>query len=400
MYRSLDHARREIRLLVVQPGREDELLRCSFKYALLASPERPRYETISYVWGDDTNGLAVDLDGALVSVPLSSAKALQCIRHPDRERVVWIDAVCISQVDSEERARQVALMADIYMHGTCNLAVLGGQEEDRGGLAARAIEKIREHALGEFGGLDAFDDMWIFESIEKLEPLSIDITQESVDATILHYDGAQIDLLHVRQVIIYLQLDPYREQGICEQIVDVFTLTNLREMAYLCRCPPEKPIRMDSLLEIASSFDVTDSRDVVYGMLGLFQRARDAEDIPALLSPDYTKDATVVLRDATRFAIEDRLYMGLLWRPQTHMVVQNGDRPILSWVPSLRDAYEHRGWPRSFAWANAAHGASHSIAKLAPHSPGDRDDILSVEGLLLDAVHARTPHTESSPSDR
>ncbi|OQO11558.1 hypothetical protein B0A48_03285 [Cryoendolithus antarcticus] len=182
-------------------------------------------------------------------------------------------------------------MADIYMHGTCNLAVLGGQEGDCGGLAARAIEKIREHSLGEFGGLDAFDDMWIFESIEKLEPLSIDITQESVDA-----------------------LDPYREQGICEQIVDVFTLTNLREMAYLCRCPPEKPIRMDSLLEIASSFDVTDSRDVVYGMLGLFQRARDAEDIPALLSPDYTKDASV--------------------------------------------------------------------------------------GLLLDAVHARTPHTESSPSDR
>ncbi|KAK6401777.1 hypothetical protein LTR95_019146 [Oleoguttula sp. CCFEE 5521] len=270
MYRSLDHARKDIRLLAFQPGREDDPLRCFLTYALLASPERPQYETIGYVWGDDTECLNVDLDGALFSVPLSSANALQCIRYPDRERVVWIDAVCISQVDSDERARQVALMADIYMHGTCNLAVLSGQEGDRGGLAASAIEMIREHALGEFGSLDAFDDLRLWVIQEVALP----------SQTVIHYDGAQIDLLHVRQIIIYLQLDPYREQGICEQIVDVSTLTNLREMAYLCRCPPEEPIRMDSLPETASSFDVTDSRDVVYGMLGLFQRAREAEDNP------------------------------------------------------------------------------------------------------------------------
>ncbi|OQN99162.1 hypothetical protein B0A48_15011 [Cryoendolithus antarcticus] len=321
MYRLLDHPRKEIRLLVVQPGKENELLRAAFDYALLDFPERPQYETISYVWGDCTERSDVDLGGTIFSIPLSSVTALQCIRHPDRERVVWIDAVCINQTDDGERGRQVAMMADIYMCGSCNLAVLSGHKLDRGRLAASAIAKIREHVFEKFGSAEQFDVLWMNAVPGKLEELRTDITQDSVDAvcglldatwfrrlwvmqevalpsrTIVHFEGAQIDLLHIRQMISCLSLDPYQDRDVCEKIVNVTNLANLQ---------------MDELLDTALFFDVTEKRDTVYGMLGLFWRARDLPELPLPLVPDYTKDPSAVLRDATRFAIESQLYMGVL----------------------------------------------------------------------------------------
>nr|OQO29743.1 hypothetical protein B0A51_02290 [Rachicladosporium sp. CCFEE 5018] len=380
MYRPLDHSRKEIRLLVVQPRRDDELLRCSFDYAVLASPERPQYETISYVWADETKRGDIEVDGTLISVPLSALVALRCIRRLDIERVVWIDAVCINQGDNDERGLQVAMMADIYMGGICNLAILDGDEFGQGDLAARAIEQIKERALEEFGDEDKLSNMWVNELPEKLPPLSIDITRDSVDV---------IDLLHINQMMVYLMLDPYRDRGVCQKIMDTSNLTNLREIAYLCRYPPDMLIYMDELLDTASSFDVKDARDRVYGMLGLFRRGRDLPELPQFLVPDYTKDPNIVIRDATRFAIVSKCYMDVLWRTQRRMVDGiNVEKP--SWVPSLRQPYREGELCRNFSWDNAAHGAGHFRAELAPFSSVLGDGILTVKGLALDTVCART----------
>lgn len=58
--------------------------------------------------------------------------ALKVLRHPDRTRHLWIDAICIHQAYETERNHQVAIMKAIYNSATGIIIWLGdhGQESD------------------------------------------------------------------------------------------------------------------------------------------------------------------------------------------------------------------------------------------------------------------------------
>ena len=51
--------------------------------------------------------------------------ALVNLRDPQQERVLWIDAICINQMDLEERNHQVKLMAYIFARAQEVLVWLG-----------------------------------------------------------------------------------------------------------------------------------------------------------------------------------------------------------------------------------------------------------------------------------
>ena len=63
------------------------------------------------------------------------------MRLEDRERVLWIDAVCIDQTSNEEKSHQVGLMSKIYSLGKCNLVWLG-EGAELSERAARAVETL------------------------------------------------------------------------------------------------------------------------------------------------------------------------------------------------------------------------------------------------------------------
>ena len=42
---------------------------------------------------------------------------------------LWVDALCINQDDQEERARQIAMMGDIYSHAANVIVWLGEADE-------------------------------------------------------------------------------------------------------------------------------------------------------------------------------------------------------------------------------------------------------------------------------
>lgn len=138
---SLDRSRKEIRLLLIEPGLYEDRLRCKFKQAILSDENKPVYETISYVWGDASVRDFVYFEEYELEVPASAASALKRIRYFDRPRVVWIDAICINQQDIKERNSQVSLMRDIYSHTAVGLIWL---DEDDGDIRD-AVDMI--HAL-------------------------------------------------------------------------------------------------------------------------------------------------------------------------------------------------------------------------------------------------------------
>ena len=132
---------KEFRLLLLHAGKTRDPVRAKLQLARLDEVVAPHYETISYCWGDPTITATIYLDKRKSSVPASSVAALRCVRLPHRDRIVWIDAVCINQADLDERAQQVAMMADIYSSSNGNLVYLG-EEDEYTERVAESIHKV------------------------------------------------------------------------------------------------------------------------------------------------------------------------------------------------------------------------------------------------------------------
>jgi hypothetical protein len=107
-YASLDETKREIRLVHLLPSltqkadgdSSDDVIRCTFS---LASPdEPPAFKALSYVWGDPKGVIPIEINEHEVFVTVNIHCALRHLRLPDRERIIWIDALCINQKDSDE----------------------------------------------------------------------------------------------------------------------------------------------------------------------------------------------------------------------------------------------------------------------------------------------------------
>ena len=55
--------------------------------------------------------------------------ALRRLRHLEKSRTLWIDALCINQEDTKEKEVQVAMMGQIYSRASCGLLWLGEEPE-------------------------------------------------------------------------------------------------------------------------------------------------------------------------------------------------------------------------------------------------------------------------------
>jgi hypothetical protein len=111
----LDSSKREIRLLRVLPGVFNETVQCELLKASLENP--PKYRALSYVWGNPTlKKQAISVDGQEVWVTANLKHALRRLRSHSGQTafVLWVDAICINQLDRDEVGEQIAIMGRIY----------------------------------------------------------------------------------------------------------------------------------------------------------------------------------------------------------------------------------------------------------------------------------------------
>jgi hypothetical protein len=146
-YKPLNSDNKEIRLLLVKAGKADQPIECELQHTSLQSKDRPEYETVSYCWGDATEKATIVLHGVETSVPLSSKTVLARIREAKKDRLVWIDAVCINQDDVAERGQQVALMEEIYSGTVQNLIWLGEGTPDVNSYVLFLLELVHSKAM-------------------------------------------------------------------------------------------------------------------------------------------------------------------------------------------------------------------------------------------------------------
>ncbi|KAK1751177.1 heterokaryon incompatibility protein-domain-containing protein [Echria macrotheca] len=132
-YRPLNIETQEIRLLSLNPL-PDGSCSLSLIHRTLDSDNPPVYLALSYVWGDATDTAEILVDGVQLKVTKNLASALKRLKRQFPGEHIWIDAVCINQLDTAERNAQVGVMGRIYSHAK-RVLVWMGDEPDHGALA-------------------------------------------------------------------------------------------------------------------------------------------------------------------------------------------------------------------------------------------------------------------------
>jgi hypothetical protein len=124
-YEHLPDKRRSMRLLnLLSSSPENPQIECRLVVVDIDPKKLTRgsigkeYEALSWCWGTEqpTSYINIRKNGRIYSkkVQPDLVAALRALRHPQEDRYLWIDAICINQADIGERNHQVEMMSTIY----------------------------------------------------------------------------------------------------------------------------------------------------------------------------------------------------------------------------------------------------------------------------------------------
>jgi hypothetical protein len=127
-YPSLDSSQKQTRLLHLHPGKPEDEVACHFSI-LSFKDHQTDYEALSYVWGSARDERIATVDGTPMSITDNLWQALVALRYLDKDRILWVDALCINQSDDKERSHQVSQMKHIYSQASSVEIWLGESNE-------------------------------------------------------------------------------------------------------------------------------------------------------------------------------------------------------------------------------------------------------------------------------
>ena len=117
---------RSIRLVRLLPApAPDTRIKCQFTLVYLG--EGAKYDAVSYFWGTEGRIRPIELgdQNQVFMVSPAVEDILLRLRDPQKERLLWLDLVCIDQSNKDEKDRQVKRMKDIFAEAQTVIASLG-----------------------------------------------------------------------------------------------------------------------------------------------------------------------------------------------------------------------------------------------------------------------------------
>ncbi|GCB18024.1 heterokaryon incompatibility protein 6, OR allele [Aspergillus awamori] len=335
LYHKLDPTVKQIRLVTIKPGGWTDDIQCTLRHTSLA--KSGPYETLSYVWGDFTNTKDIIVNGMTFNATVNLESALRHLRR-DTPRTIWIDAICINQLDLEERASQVGFMRDIYQGSTLTIIWLGDGDERveslfdlarkfhdesyTGSLAQENVVRLREfihnedrsHSL-EFLATDILRRPWwtrawvLQEAVVSAELLvkcgNHEIAWESLWwLTITEYKGT------------HLRFPVRVSAGELEKLLNIQIMRDATKRGH--------EISLTQLVAWNRRQQSTDPRDKIFSLLGL---VRGFPEYP--IYPDYSANNTLLV--VCLCLVEQSIRNGSL---DVISLSQGSEKPQWpSWVP-------------------------------------------------------------------
>jgi hypothetical protein len=331
---------RRFRLLHLLPGARQDDIACRLVHADL-SQAVDQYEALSYVWGSIIDLTPIRINDGNLNIGKNLRDALLNIRHPDRARVLWVDAVCIDQSNIRERIEQVAMMRDIYRNAH-NVVVYIGRNMTE---TRRAFAYLR--ALG-----DAAAELR--ENPRPVKPRSgplfrrLDV-DTSMSESVLCRDWwgrawtTQEILLAKRATLVSgrLEMDWDFFVSAVNYGMSIGLWTSVyfgtpveTSTMYFQAIETLKALRSSgnaaqdllNLLLHTRQRDASDARDKVFAVLGLVQQG----GLDVNLEPDYIASVEDVYSNATRAVVEGSGNLDILGACYTCKSEYSGSLP--SWV--------------------------------------------------------------------
>ena len=411
-YQPLD-AGWNIRLLEVFPAQEDEPIRCSLSRAILNTS--PKYIALSYTWGDAKDRRLISIDDHQLSVSASLYSAIRRIRCIGDHRPLWADAICINQGDIHEREFQVGMMGQVYRQAQLVIADIGEETNDselglnhgmriyealtRLDKSVRIIscDEYDSHGLPPLGDVGWaawsrlltrpwFTRLWIIQEFALASNVVMMCGQrliagDAIPKTVLmmhKYGVAEYD----RPIVDY----PLKVQAaIGSQKLPILSL--IRHAVLYGR-----DLDLLQLLNFVRGCNVTDPKDIIYGLLGL---ASDSDVLQ--IKTDYSENfsAKRLYQEVTQKILQEYNKIGLLYEAERVIALPG----IPSWVPYWYDNRDvvHLGdlsntrSIRSRAYTYSASGSSKASIKF------QNQDQLVVRGIRFDGI-AITSSLRNVPS--
>lgn len=350
------------------------------------------FEALSYTWGSTENNTEIHLGDHAAPVTRNLFEALQALRFQDKPRVVWIDALCISQTDLEERANQVNIMRHIYQKAQ-NVIVWLGPAADNSHLALDLVAKLsnireqrhkfcnygvilREHLPGlglpdflepDWAALNSllsrswFNRVWVIQEVAVSRNCIVRCGDREISWFVMANAARTI---HEAQLMVVFN-EGYKH--VC------------RLQAFQEVIAAGKELPLVTLLLSNQACLATDARDKIFAMLGMasdvIQPGR-AEGLP--VSPNYRKAAAEVFTESAKSCIDyfDALDIlaATVWEPE--------ELKAPSWVPD---------WTKSLHCAplmvrenTAEYRASRGCGARCKYS--ENGQILHIFGIIFNRV--------------
>lgn len=102
-YRPIGLAAPSFRLLRLLKGDDDPVECQLFESGLTSSEHVPSYAALSYTWGSSIRPCDIMINGFQMPVTKNAYLTLRDLRCNEKDRVLWINALCIDQNNDEER---------------------------------------------------------------------------------------------------------------------------------------------------------------------------------------------------------------------------------------------------------------------------------------------------------
>jgi Heterokaryon incompatibility protein (HET) len=400
-YHPLLDRRRHIRLLSLFPGKPRENVCCSLQHIPL--DDHPDYEAISYCWGDETDTVPIICNGVVIVVTRSLQSALRHFRYATRARTLWADAICIDQINPQEKTHQVALMRDIYQQANRVLSWLG-EEANGSEQVPSLVSRINREAkslpgagllmLGNQTNLS--EDAALKLVMGRLPPKHhnqweafrlllrrpwfsrIWIVQEVAVASAIeiHCGDARLDLNELANAVWFSASSGYVET---ERNSGVSALMSLHVARIYAQTGQRKPL-LSLLLQFAAA-KASKPKDKVYALLGL----SDSD-----LVPDFALDVVEAYKVAAVDIITSASNLDLLSFPRGECANRNINLP--SWVPDWESINQRIQQLTMQDFGGAVTNAPHFLASSDQTTImplfADKNQMIRLEGRMIDEIEA------------
>jgi hypothetical protein len=299
------------------------------------------FEALSYTWGKpDGPQSPVIINGFELLVSQNLFDALIHLRNDSEHRMLWIDAICINQMDWSEKTHQVQLMARIYS-GAHRVLVWLGPEENDSSFVMESLQKVSR------GDIDL--DHEVFRSDKLLRCLKaimerrwwsrIWVIQEVAMAAndpLLYCGFSSVSWTLLLSALIQhgpnsvqalLSESPQKADQILNNLTSWSTFSMIRDIRRRAGNHPSY------FLQASFGHQATEPRDMIFALYGFFDSTHRS-----ILIPDYSLPIEFVFTLVTTVVIifdQDMKVFDKL------SIAQNTSLP--SWVPDF--ACQKQGSP-------------------------------------------------------